>query len=379
MAAAALPEPVNPDYDAFNRTAKALLRHLHRKYPKDEMVLRGYNALGIAAQASPQVPAVKYFNQVWTTKVKLPPPSAEERSILDLIRGGSPDVFCQPAVVAQFEMLAKSEFAERVEKASHTLKQFVWQKVQQLTKFSGHPLEAPASGAAAQKDENTRHFNQAYRAALDEFCVAFPCDNAAELLARFDAEAQSGSTRCMDEFRRVACTDLVAAMRNPEALCQSPDLFTKLPFFQELPLEKYWQESIASSAENQDRLADNLYALLMAGTGLRHVNAQLMDGLMQQTQEAAGEMSTGDSSEIKQAAMALLTRMQQNRSLQGLQEEVQSKMPLMDSEMLRALVGAVCPEELSSMQSALAGVLQGSTGAPAFGDDAPHPAWMKKK
>jgi hypothetical protein len=169
-------------------------------------------------------------------------------------------------------------------------------------------------------------------------------------------------------------------MNDPLVLCRTPELIGQLRHFDELPLEELWASTILCSEENMDRVGNNMYNLLMASTGLHNMNETIRQQLEQDTAEVGSQIQDPTNSyELHGAALTLLKKLQQNQSIESVSEDVKGKMPLMDGEMLRALVQAVCPEQLQALGGGIEGLFSGSTGAPAFGDAVPHPAWLSKK
>jgi hypothetical protein len=383
-----VPLPKDPNYPRFNKTTRRLLEHLLKWYPKNDDLLRMYNAFKMVAQASPSLPGQKFFSEVFSRQIVVTPPAIEPketRTLLELIRADDYKIFCQDFVIEQFGSFIedKSKALAAAKSATDTRKHKIWDTVKKMTLYSGHPTTGTVTTGdkhAAAALANVDHFNRVYGAMLQEFTEAFPCDHAPQLIDMFAMTANHDNfavrSSVFHKFKQEMLPRMGQLMQNPLLICESPAVFQLLPFVCELPLKESWEATVLSSEDNMNRVGENMYELMMASTGLHNMNAQLLEGLQRDTARAAETIADPtNQSEMHTAAMAMLQSLQQNRSFESVKDDVKSKIGLMDQDMMSGLIAAVCPTELEALQGALNGIFTGATGAPAFGDDAPHPAW----
>lgn len=341
----------------FNQKTLELLTYIKQLFPGHAKLAYADTLLRTAIKTNRNLPSTEFFYKLQGV------PRNETKQLIDLIRE------CAEADVNQAQQLIKHiPYVELFDVSSVTQPQMrrIWCNVRELCELCGHSLEKEEIETPEMK--RVADFNSKYSQLIDNFAVAFPSANNADIRTRYNKFVRESPSECCNAFRTAMMPLFSQMLQNPGLLVENPDIFLHLPYVCEFPLEQGWRAMVLENEANQDAVIQLTTDLIMASSGLSQMNSTLLEQLQGCTQRHMENVT--DVSQLQGVAANLLAELRQTDSLRGLLDGLRTQLPNLDSEMMQTLASAVLPPELRATSK---GFLTGSTGVAPFGDMFPNP------
>lgn len=377
---------VEPNPEAFNKQAKELLEYLKAKSGGDKGVIAADNALGVGMTYNYRLPCNEYRHSVTP-------------DIIDGLRRGDKAFFFQDGVLSHLPFMSKSNYKDWAFSLPERAQTRIFDSFVKLTEYAGYDMSPEAAntenqvaGGKGMDDHNPfdykgptqemiDQFNASYKEFLDDMIQAFPTDieMSRKLKQTFQLIVQQKPAAIMEKFKKVIVPNMKLLIGGTQQVfLDHSALISKLPFMEYLPFDQYWKAQVIDNAHNRSILWKALQDMVLQVSGMGSIGGGEINALTAQAMDIANRIDfegvEDPTTLIAKEAMATL--MSNPDGLSGLMESVTASMQNFDPAIMQGVMDSMDLSQLEPILTACQGMMDGSTGAPAFGEACLKPGWL---